>query len=801
MRRQNIGNEVFAPTYRGKLAACKFTPDSRTMKSRRKFPAELRRIAPAIFVLGLTGPALPMVLAGGDHSASSSNQQFPSLMFAQFEATTPSTAAKLSTDATPNRAAVNDSSIAPATRMATPIPDRAPNPGNVPPPAKITPEGDALLLQLAFTAGSRGDWDHALLISAQTANQVVRDLIQWRFLLEDSSDATFDQVNSFLAAHPNWPRHDALLIRAEKNMPDLAPAQVIAWYGSRAPLSGAGMMHLGEAMLETGRTADGIGMIRRAWIRFTYSPSDENNIIAAHGDILGSEVQKARLDQLLAHDDIAGAKRQLARVSAAEQRLANARIQIKANSANLKTILAGLPESQKADPEFMFDVARALRRRGEDDDAWVVMEKAPIDPHALVMPERWSTERQIMARDALKAGDVDLAYRFASAPALDPTFGGAFLDGEFLAGWIALRYLHKPDLAYEHFGRLANGVTYPISVARAHYWLGRTAEAVGDLPRAASEYSISAEHPGTFYGQLAAAKISANPILHISDATTDPAPETRTAFESDDRVRAVRLLAEAGDRTTMRQFANAVANDLPIPGRLQMLTQLVAETGDVAMSVRVAKTASYSGYNLTNYLHPVIALPTIPDGPEPALVLAIARQESEFDPGVISSAGARGLMQVIPASAKRAAGMLGVSYRPADLTANPGYNIQLGMQVLSEYLDRWDGSYILAIATYNAGPGNVQRWIDTYGDPRDPSVDPVDWIESIPFPETRNYVQRVMENLEVYRNRLGNTDRPLSIIADLYRPGAMEADSTRPLPVIPPPATEAKVASPVSPGP
>jgi soluble lytic murein transglycosylase len=741
-----------------------------------------------------------MVLAERDRSDVEANQQFPSLILAQLEAATPSAPAISSPDATATGGVVNSPPVMPITRMMTPIPDRAPSQGNLPSPARISPGSDALLLQQAFAAGSRGDWNAALLISAQTANPVVRDLIQWRFLLEDSTDATFEQVNSFLAYHPNWPRHDALLLRAEKAMPaDLAPAQVTAWYGNRVPLSAAGMIHLGEAMMETGRTADGMGMIRRAWIRFTYSPADENNILAAHRDILGPEVQKSRLDQLLAHDDIGGARRQLARVSAAEQRLANARIQIKASPANVKTILAGLPESQQADPEFMFDVARALRRRGEDDDAWVVMEKTPIDKDALVMPERWSTERQIMARDALKAGDVDLAYRFASAPVLDATSGGAFMDAEFLSGWIALRYLHKPDLAYEHFDRLAKGVTYPISVARAHYWLGRTAEAVGDLSRAASEYSIAAEHPATFYGQLAAAKAAANPILRISDAAADPAPDARAAFESDDRVRAIRLLAETGDRATMRQFANSVANDLPIPGRLQMLAQLVAETGDVAMSVRVAKAASYSGYNLTNYLHPVIALPSIPDGPEPALVLAIARQESEFDPGVVSGAGARGLMQVIPASAKRAAGMLGVTYRLTDLTANPGYNVQLGMQVLSEYLDRWDGSYILAIATYNAGPGNVQRWIDTYGDPREPSVDPIDWVESIPFPETRNYVQRVMENLEVYRNRLGNTDRPLSIIADLYRPGAIEADSTRPVPNVPPPTTEAKIASPVIP--
>ncbi len=446
----------------------------------------------------------------------------------------------------------------------------------------------------------------------------------------------------------------------------------------------------------------------------------------------------------------------------------------------------------------MFDVARALRRHGDDDDAWVVMEKAPTDKQSLVFPERWSVERQIMARDALKVADVDLAYRFAAAPVLDSSSGATFMDAEFLAGWIALRYLHNTELSYYHFGRLANGVTYPISVARAHYWLGRTAEAAGDMTRAALEYSRAAEQSTTFYGQLALAKIAANPVLRVSDATTAPTPAARSAFDADDRVKAIRLLAEAGDRADMRQFANALANEPPLADQLGMLAELIAQTGDIAMSVRVAKTASYSGYNLLNFLHPVVALPGMSVGPEPALVLAISRQESEFDPGVVSGAGARGLMQLMPASAKRAADMIGVSYRLAELTTNPAYNMQLGMATLNEYLERWDGSYILGIATYNAGPVNVRNWVETYGDPRNPGVDTVDWMESIPFPETRNYVQRVIENIEVYRNRLSRTDRALSIIADLYRPGTVEADSTKPIPIPPPSTSEEQVASPAA---
>ncbi len=676
---QKIGNVVFVPAERGKLRPV-FETDSRSgMRFHRKLPEEARRIGPALLVLALTAvPSIPIVLASST-GVFDSGPGADSRKLAQLDANSPAEAP--APVPAPGRAVVSSGAATGTStlRMVTPSPDPPPAQGNFPSAVTPDPSPDGLLLQQALTAAGQGDWDRTLSLSAQTTNPVVREVIQWRYLLDDSSGAGFDEINAFLAAHPGWPRHDALVIRAEKTMPDLDSGQVVAWYGNRVPLSGLGMLHLGEALTALGRRAEGVAMIQKAWIAFAYSPSDENNILAAHGDVLSPDVQKARLDHLLAHDDIGGAKRQLARVTAADRRLGNARIQIKASPASVKTVLAGLPASQQADPEFMFDVARALRRHGEDDDAWVVMEKAPTAKQALAYPERWSAERQIMARDALKAGDVDLAYHFASAPVLDSSSGTTFMDAEFLAGWIALRYLHNPELAHDHFGRLANGVTYPISVARAHYWLGRTAEAAGDMASAALEYSKAAEQSTTFYGQLALAKTAANPVLRVSDATNEPSPAARAAFDADDRVRAIRLLAETGDRADIRQFANALANDPPLPDQLQMLAQLIAQTGDVAMSVRVAKTASYSGYNLPGFLHPVVALPGRSDGPEPALVLAITRQESEFDPGVVSTAGARGLMQLMPASAKRAADMIGVGYRLADLTANPVYNIQLGM--------------------------------------------------------------------------------------------------------------------------
>lgn len=675
----------------------------------------------------------------------------------------------------------------PGVIMMSPIPDKPPMPVARPAIAStLANAADRAFLSQAFAAASR-DWNRARLLAAQAGDPVGRLIIEWRYVLDETSGANFETIDAFRNEHPNWPRRDAQTIRAEKAMPDdMEPSEVIRWYGNRAPLSGTGTIRLGAALMAVGRRQEGAELIRKGWVEYTFSPYDENQICSTYESILGPAEQKARLDQLLAREDSGGATRQLRRVDAETQRLANARLKIKASPsvATVKSVLASLPQSALSDTELMFDAARALRRREQDEDAWALMAKAPSNKDILVLPERWSVERSIMARDALRAGKLELAYQFASTPALDSASGTTFMDAEFLAGWIALQFLHKPELALNHFDRLAKGVVNPISVARAHYWLGRTAEAMKRTEDAAVEYGIAAQHGATFYGQLALAKISAKPVLRLNAAASDPSFSDRAAFEADERVKAIRLLADFGDRGTIRLFALSIVDDQADARRLQLLAQLMGSVGDPAMSVRVAKNASYGGINLVSYLHPVLAIPNFgQNAPEPALVLGLTRQESEFDPTAVSSAGARGLMQLMPASAKHAATMRGMAYRQNDLS-NPAYNMQLGMATIAEYLDRWSGSYVLAIASYNAGPSNVRNWVEIYGDPRDPGVDPIDWIESIPFPETRNYVQRVMENLEVYRNRVSNSDQQLAILSDLYRPSPVNFASAKPLPAI-----------------
>ena len=380
-----------------------------------------------------------------------------------------------------------------------------------------------------------------------------------------------------------------------------------------------------------------------------------------------------------------------------------------------------------------------------------------------------------MARDALKARQYQRAYDIVVHHGL--TSGTDYVDAQFLAGWIALRFLHEPALAERHFRTLAQNVGYPISRARANYWLARANEALGKTGEAVAYYRVAAKESGTFYGQLALARIEDHPILHVADASGDDAA-ARAALAKDGRVYAMRVTADLGQKDLLRAFANQVARDNPDPAKLRALAALMFELGDRAGSVRIAKQASYTGAMILTYLHPVIPLARFPgagSAPEPAMVLGLIRQETEFDPDAVSGAGARGLMQLMPASARAAASRYGLSYDLNALTSDPAYNMQLGMGEFATYLDDWNGSYILSIASYNAGENRVREWVATYGDPRSPATDPIDWIELIPFGETRNYVQRVLENTEVYRNRLAGGDKPLMILADLYRPNAPNA--------------------------
>jgi soluble lytic murein transglycosylase len=668
-------------------------------------------------------------------------------------------------------------SDAPPVYMMAPIRSAGDPPAANAAPEPMAPIGEPVLSPAdraifidASNAADRNDWVRARQLAAQGSDPIAKRIIQWRYVLDETSGASFQEIGDFLYQNPNWPRRDTLLARAEKAMPpELAPAQVIAWFGTRMPVTSQGRMRLGQAMMLAGRTQEGSDLIRKAWIENNFTPAEETQILFTYGSALTEVDQRARLDRILATEGIADAQRQMARVDAGSQALADARLRLKLNPTLASTLMATLAPSVANDARFQFDYARALRRFDRDEEAWTAMLRASAIKGAMDPNLMWS-ERHIMARDALKARRYDIAYALVADHGVPS--GAGFADGEFLAGWIALRWLDKPEVALTHFQRLAGGVTLPISRARAWYWSGRALEALGRMPEAETSYRKAANDSSTFYGQLALTHMSTEPVLQLTAALPDLAA-VQPAFQLDDRVRAMRVLADLGQRTLLRVFAFSIANETENGGYFSLLADLMSRYGDRTAALRIAKLASYKDVVLLPYLDPLVELPAAPSGAnvEPALILGLTRQESEFDAGAVSTAGARGLMQLMPATARRTANQYGIGYRQASLN-DPSYNMQLGMAHLNDLLRQWNGSYILTIASYNAGAGNVENWIETYGDPRGSEIDPLDWLELIPFGETRNYVQRVLENTQVYRNRLAGSDQRLALRTDLHRPNA-----------------------------
>ena len=636
----------------------------------------------------------------------------------------------------------------------------------------------------ALEATRRGDWTAARGLAAQGHNPAARKLVEWRYLLDKNSGAPFGEIDAFLKANPEWPGRDTLFARAEKAIPDtMAPSAVLFWFGKRDPVTGVGMVRMGEAMMAVGRATEGRDLIRKAWIESDFEPDEELAVIQKHGDLFTPDVDRQRLSQLLWRDDISAARREMARVTASEQQLAETRMNLIVNPPSGEKMLASLPEGLRDDPGLIFDRARLLLRQGKDDQAPALLLKAPTRELAKVNPDRWWGELNDAARDSLEAANFQTAYALVKDTGL--TEGQDFSEAQFMAGWIALRFLKDPKAALPHFQAIASNTSRPISQGRAHYWAGRAYEALNDLGGAWREYRLAADNPETFYGQLALARMQASPKLHVNDASVN-ADSARADYANDDLTAALHALADLGEEKLMRVFAQAYVDAHPDPKYVELLASDLTHMGFREVALRAAKEASYNNTLLLDYSHPVIGVPAYKGpgaAPDPALVLGLIRQETEFDTEAVSAAGAKGLMQLMPASAKRAAAEAHLPYKPNALLSDTTYNMQLGMTELSRNLASWSGSYILSIAAYNAGPGNVHKWIDLYGDPRDPNVDPIDWIEQIPFSETRNYVMRVIENMEVYRNRLAGHDQPLQILSDIYRPGLPKVAV---LPYVPP---------------
>ena len=631
--------------------------------------------------------------------------------------------------------------------------------------ADLLSTNDAAQYKAAFKAAQAHQWQTAEKLADQAKDPLPAKALSWLRFSTTDSGAAFSAIDHFLRTNPDWPQQTMLRRQAELAMKEvLSDDAAIAWFKRNPPLTPTGAIRYAKALLAKGRKAEATAFVRRVWREFDMDRHEERNFRRAFHKLLRSEDHAARLDRLIWDQRVGSARRQMHRVGRDQQYLAQARLMLMRRVGGVDNAIARVPVKLQTDPGLIYERLRWRRRKGFSDGAIELLHDPPKE---LDHPAKWWAERGILARRALRDGNVTLAYRLARDHR--QTGGAPFAEAEWLAGWIALRYLGDSEVARMHFTRLYNNVRYPISRARGAYWIARAIEAdrnnAGEnhLADAAAWYKTAAEYTTTFYGQLAADRLRAarNPV---------PPPEPKPtaaqvkAFEQLELVRVTRMLDALGQDDIVDRFVSRLSDSAKTPEEWTLVARLATDIGRSDLAIKVAKRAIKQGVVLTVDGYPKLELRReLPV--EPALIHAVIRQESAFDATAVSGAGARGLMQLMPSTAKLMARQLRVRYSKSKLISDPLHNLSLGSAYLEHLRENYDGSLILTLAAYNAGPGNVQRWLRENGDPRNFSpLDAIDWIESIPLPETRNYVQRVLENLTVYGYRFDDSFLPEILI-------------------------------------
>lgn len=587
------------------------------------------------------------------------------------------------------------------------------------------------------------------------SDPVAKKLLEWVILRSDDSGAEFSRYVAFISANSNWPSIVTLRRKAEatafQDRPDAASVE--AYFRQWPPLSAKGKFAYARALLSRGDRKNAEALIRDAWRNDGFSQDVETKVYESFGDMLTRADHKARMDRrLYEKDDTEGGLRAAHRLGGNEVLIAKARI-ASLSKGNAKAALDAVPVAARDDIGYKFARIQMDRRADQLAEAVALIKTIPKPLSASHDLDEWWMERRVLARKLLDTGDAQNAYLVAR-DATEPDSPNYRAEHHFMAGWIALRYLHDPQTAYSHFTKISENNENPISLARGAYWSGRAAEALGHMQEARRHYQEAARYPTAYYGQIARAKVGSGEL------TLNPYPSLsgseRTRAMQSDIVRAAELLYTVDARDlawAMMADSGDKSNDL---GTLVLLSELTAKYRDARGMLLIGKLALARGVPLDHAAFPTLGVPDYkPIGPpvEPAIVYSICRQESWFNPKTVSSANAFGLMQVTPAAGKYIAGKFGATYDQKRLLSDQPYNVQFGAAELGDLIKDYRGSYIMTFAGYNAGRGRVREWVAKYGDPRDPKIDPIDWVERIPFSETRNYVQRVMENFVVYRAR------------------------------------------------
>ncbi|MGE4313223.1 MAG: lytic transglycosylase domain-containing protein [Pseudobdellovibrionaceae bacterium] len=600
----------------------------------------------------------------------------------------------------------------------------------------------------ALQAIEQNQWSYGeSILAGTTGGTLSAEAYYWLKYTKNAPPVSFDRISSFIKSHENWPKLREMKSNAEAAMPLNMPSrEVIAWFDRFSPVTHQATERYIDALMANGQRDKATNVIREWWHDTLSSASQQREFYQKYKDLLRFEDHRTRLNHLLYNDYTTTARNLAAVMGPAYQALTEARIATAAAAGNANGLIAQVPAELQRDPGLLYERLH-FRRQHDMNDGMIEILKQQPPAAQLTNQEGWWRERHILIRRLMDQGNYPLAYKIAAEHGF--TQGSEMADAEFMAGWLALSYLKKPDMAFPHFTRLYENVVTPISKARGAYWAGEAAAKMGQSSLSEQWYKAAAARQPAFYGALAQRKLSGS----YNSAPPQVTATSWNQWTSDPRTRMAILFFRSGFRAESLSFFLRMAEDKNLrEGDYATLFEIAEQLGDHKSAVKVYKKAAFQGYSLTNFGYPQAQFPQLSGLPS-SVVHAIIRQESEFDSQAVSHANAYGLMQLIPSTAQHSAKRIGVSHDRRWLTSRPEHNVQLGSAYLRELLDKYDGALPLAAAAYNAGPSNVSKWIAQYGDPRNPSVSTIDWIERIPFPETRNYVQRILEGYMEYERR------------------------------------------------
>ena len=605
----------------------------------------------------------------------------------------------------------------------------------------------------AINAMQKGNWPNALSLAKKTRNNDIYSFIQWRNLLTNRNNASYYDYQQFIDKNPDYPRIGRIKYLSEHKLSTekVSPKKIIKKFSEEEPLSGFGEMILGESYIINGESAKGIYLIKKGFEKAELSKSDLRFFRKKYKKYLNSEDYIKRAKYLAWENKYWDLKRMLRYLPKEEQLLYTARQLLMSKSYGVDNAIAKVPDRLKNDSGLNYDRLKWRRKRGRVDSSLEILLKVPNNKIYLVRPEKWWKEREIIGRSLIYKKKYELAYKIVSKHSM--VEGPEYAAAEWMSGWIALSFLNDPILAVEHFDNFYNNVGYPISLARGAYWLGRSYEKMGSKDLQNKWYQEASKYLTTYYGQLAFLKINPEKTFEL-DLEQVVDKDYKKKFENKGLVKVIYLLNELNKDKYTKHILRHLALDDIEKGSEILAAELATNISRYDFAIQIAKIASYEKRFLNNYNYPIIGTPKIINGrkiPETPFILSIIRQESEFDMKANSSAGARGLMQLMTYTAKLVAKQAKLPYSKSRLTTDPEYNINLGSHYIAGLILEYDGSYPFAIAAYNAGPKRVKYWKRLNKNPQKNQIDYVDWIELIKFKETRNYVQRVLENYNVYR--------------------------------------------------